>query len=150
MLAYVERALDEQREGRSIPLVIVDQVGGSVIGSTRFMDIEQAHRRLEIGATWIAPAFQRTGANIEAKLLMLGYAFDVAGARKVVFKTDALNEQSRRAILALGAVQEGIFRRHLISDAGRSRDMVFFSILDEEWPGVRERNEARLAAHRAI
>ena len=79
---------------------------------------------------------------------MLGYAFDVAGAQKVVFKTEAPNQQSRRALLALGAIQEGILRRHLISDDGRCRDMVYFSILDDEWPAARERNEARVARRR--
>jgi RimJ/RimL family protein N-acetyltransferase len=148
MRAYVKLALEDQRLGRSLPFAIVDQAGQMVIGSTRFMDVAPEHRRLEIGATWLSPAYQRTGANVEAKLLMLEYAFDVAGAQKVVFKTEALNDQSRRAILALGAIQEGVLRRHLTSDDGRRRDMAYFSILDEEWPAVRERNEARLARRR--
>jgi len=148
MRAYVELALEDQRLGRSLPFAIVDRAGQIVIGSTRFMDIAPEHRRLEIGATWLSPAYQRTGANVEAKLLMLDYAFDVAGAQKVVFKTEALNDQSRRAILALGAVEEGVLRRHLISDDGRRRDMAYFSILDDEWPTVRERNKARLARRR--
>jgi N-acetyltransferase len=145
MSAYVELALADER---SVPFVIVNRSQETIIGSTRFMDIAPEHRRLEIGATWLSPASQRTGANVETKLLMLAYAFDVAGAQKIVFKTEATNEQSRRAILALGAVEEGTLRSHLLSDDGRRRDMVYFSILDDEWPAVRERNEARLASHR--
>ena len=144
MREYVELALADQRRDRSFPFAIVDRARGVVIGSTRFMDIAPEHRRLEIGATWLNPAYHRSGANVEAKLLMLGYAFDIAGAQKVVFKTEALNAQSRRAILALGAVQEGVLRRHLISQEGRRRDMAYFSILDDEWPAVRKLNEARL------
>lgn len=144
MRAYVELALADQSRGRSLPFAIVDRKGERVIGSTRFMEIAPVHRRLEIGATWLTPDCQRTGANVESKLLLLGYAFDLAGAQKVVFKTEALNEQSRNALLALGAVEEGVLRRHLLGDDGRRRDMVYFSILDDEWPAVRERNEARL------
>jgi RimJ/RimL family protein N-acetyltransferase len=150
MSRYVDLALADQRRGLSVPFAIVDRAEGAIIGSTRFMDIAPEHRRVEIGATWIAPAYQRTGANVEAKLLLLTHAFDVAGAQKVVFKTEASNEQSRRALLALGAVEEGILRSHLLSDDGRRRDMVYFSILDGEWPAVRERNEARLARRRKL
>lgn len=150
------RSVDEMRhyvelahgDAASLPFVIVDRASDTVIGSTRFMDIAPEHGRLEIGATWLTPGYQRTGANIEAKLLMLEYAFDVAGAQKVVFKTEASNVQSRRALLGLGAIEEGTLRRHLLSDDGRRRDMVYFSILDDEWPAVRERNEARLARRR--
>ena len=148
MRAYVELALADQSRGRSLPFATVDRKRERVIGSTRFMEIAPAHRRLEIGATWLTPACQRTGANVESKLLLLGYAFDLARAQKVVFKTEALNEQSRNALLALGAVEEGVLRRHLLSDDGRPRDMVYFSILDDEWPAVRERNEARLQQQR--
>ena len=123
--------------------MIVVRSRQTIIGSTRFINIARDHRRLEIGATWLGPQYQRSGANVEAKLPMLGYAFDVAGSQKVVFKTEALNEQSGRALLALRAVEEGVLR-----DDGRRRDMVYLSILDDEWPAVRERNLARLARHR--
>jgi len=148
MRRYVELALADQQRGLSVPFTIVNRADEAIIGSTRFMDIASEHRRVEIGATWLASAYQRTGANIEAKLLLLAHAFDVVGAQKVVFKTEASNGQSRRALLALGAVEEGILRSHLLSDDGRRRDMVYFSILDREWPAVRERNEARLARRR--
>jgi RimJ/RimL family protein N-acetyltransferase len=144
MRAYVRQALDDQREGTALPFAIVDTATDTVIGSTRFMDIAPAHRRLEIGATWLSPSHQRTGANTEAKFLLLRHAFEALGMQRVVFKTELLNEASRAAIARLGAVQEGVFRRHLISDAGRPRDMVYFAILDDDWPAVRERLHTRL------
>ena len=145
MEAYVASALDDQDRGVSLCFVLVSQRTGTVIGTTRFMDIALAHRRLEIGATWVTSAHQRTGANIEAKLLLLRYAFDALGVQKVVLKTETLNEQSRRAILALGATEEGVLRRQFLADTGRARDMVYFSVLDDEWPAVRDRLLARLA-----
>ncbi|HEX8725116.1 MAG TPA: GNAT family protein [Gemmatimonadaceae bacterium] len=147
MQEYIEQALDEQARGASLPFVIVRRADRAVIGSTRFMDIALAHRRLEIGATWLARGAQRTGANVEAKLLLLRHAFETVGVQKVVFKTETLNTQSRTAILALGASEEGTFRRHLIADNGRMRDMVYFAILDSEWPAVCSRLQARLARY---
>jgi N-acetyltransferase len=145
MEAYVGLALQEQQVGQSLPFVIVQRLQGKVIGSTRFMDIARQHRRVEIGASWITSAYQRTGANVEAKLLLLTHAFDVLRVQKVVLKTEALNVRSREAILALGAVEEGTFRRQLLADDGRPRDMVYFSILDDEWPQVRRHLRKRLA-----
>jgi RimJ/RimL family protein N-acetyltransferase len=147
MQEYIDQALAEQARETSLPFVIIRRADQAVIGSTRFMDITLAHRRLEIGATWLTRDAQRTGANVEAKLLLLRHAFETIGVQKVVFKTEALNSQSRSAILALGATEEGTFRRHLIADTGRMRDMVFFSILDSEWPGVRSHLQARLARY---
>lgn len=149
MRAYVEQALGDQARGVSLPFVVNHRASQSVIGSTRFMDIALPHRRLEIGATWYTPAFQGSGANAEAKLLLLSHAFDVLKIQKVVFKTETLNTRSRRAILALGAVEEGTFRKHLLAEDGRSRDMVYFSILDSEWPHVRSRLRERIATQRA-
>jgi RimJ/RimL family protein N-acetyltransferase len=144
MHRYVQAALEEQRRGVSLPFAIVERGNGRPIGSTRYGNIEPAHRRLEIGWTWLALPHQRTAANTEAKLLLLGHAFERLGANRVELKTDALNEQSRRAILRLGAVQEGIFRKHIVCASGRVRDTVYFSILDTEWPSVRARLQARL------
>jgi RimJ/RimL family protein N-acetyltransferase len=121
MQEYVEQALAEQERNVSLPFVIVRRGDQAVIGSTRYLDIALVHRRLEIGATWLARAAQRTGANVEAKLLLLRHAFETIGVQKVVFKTEALNTQSRSAILAMGAVEEGTFRRHLIAENGRRR-----------------------------
>ena len=147
MRDYIEQALVDQARGVSLPFVIARRADRAVMGSTRFMEIAPEHRRVEIGATWLTPAAQRTGANVDAKLLLLTHAFETLGMQRVVLKTETLNTQSRTAILALGAVEEGTFRRHLIADDGRMRDMVYFSILDTEWPAVRARLRARLAQH---
>lgn len=142
MRAYVQAALDEQRRGVALPFVIIDQASGEVIGSTRYANIEATDRRLEIGWTWLASSRQRTGANTEAKLLLLAHAFEVLGAMRVEFKTDALNEKSRRALARIGAVEEGTFRKHRMTASGRVRDTVYFSIIDTEWPATRARLEA--------
>jgi N-acetyltransferase len=147
MHGYVAQALAEQERGASLPFAITRRADQAVIGSTRYMDIALPHRRLEIGSTWLAPSAQRTGANVEAKRLLLAHAFDTLGMQKVVLKTEVLNMQSRTAILALGAVEEGVFRKQFISETGRSRDMIYFSILDTEWPAVRSRLEQRLARY---
>ena len=144
MRDYVDQALEEQARGVSLPFAVVRREDRAVIGSTRFMDIALPHRRVEIGATWFTGSAQRTGANIETKLLLLTHAFDTLQLQKVVFKTETLNVQSRAAILALGATEEGTFRKHLLADSGRARDMVYFSILDTEWPEVRSRLRVRL------
>jgi N-acetyltransferase len=137
MRRYVTTALEQRGRGVSEPFAIVDLASGRVIGSTRYMEITPEHRRLEIGYTWLGAAWQRTGANSEAKRLLLTHAFETLGAIRVVFKTETNNVQSRAAITRLGAVQEGIFRQHLIADSGRRRDMVYFAILDSEWPAVK-------------
>jgi RimJ/RimL family protein N-acetyltransferase len=142
MRAYVQTALDEQRRGVAVPFVIIDQASGEAIGSTRYANIEPTDRRLEIGWTWLASSRQRTGANTEAKLLLLAHAFEVLGAMRVEFKTDALNEKSRRALARIGAVEEGTFRKHRMTASGRVRDTVYFSIIDTEWPATRARLEA--------
>jgi N-acetyltransferase len=116
-----------------------------VVGSTRYGNIDPPNRRLEIGWTWITPAYQRTAVNTEAKLLLLAHAFERLEAHRVELKTDALNEKSRKAILRLGAVEEGIFRKHIVTASGRVRDTVYYSIIDTEWPVVKARLESRLA-----
>jgi len=147
MQAYVLTALDEQRRGVSLPFVIIDQASDQVIGSTRYANIETSHRRLEIGWTWLTSSHQRSGANTEAKLLLLTHAFDVLGANRVEFKTDSLNVQSRTAILRLGATVEGTFRNHMIiPESGRVRHTVYFSIIDSEWPAIKATLTARLRA----
>lgn len=128
-----------------MPFVIVDVATSTVIGSTQLMDIALQHFRLEIGATWLTPTHQRSRANTEAKLLLLGHAFETLGIKRVVFKTEALNGQSRIALARIGAVEEGTFRQHLYTSAGRARDMVYFSILENEWLGVKASLTNRLA-----
>jgi N-acetyltransferase len=145
MRSYVATALDEQRRGVALPFAIVDAGTGKAIGSTRFAAIDAQNRRVEIGWTWLALSHQRTAANTEAKRLLLGHAFEAQGAIRVELKTDALNEKSRNAIRRIGAVEEGIFRKHSVTPSGRVRDVVYHSIIDTEWPGVRARLDERLA-----
>ena len=122
----------------------VERASGRAVGSTRFGDIAPEHGRVEIGWTWIAPSRQRTAVNTEAKLLQLTYAFDDLGATRVALKTDGRNERSQRAIERLGAVREGILRRHVRLPDGFIRDTVYYSILADEWPAVKARLTERL------
>jgi N-acetyltransferase len=140
----VAKALLEQERGESVVFATVERASRRVIGSTRFMSIDRANRRVEIGSTWIVPAWQRTAVNTEAKYLMLRHAFETWGCVRVELKTDALNEKSRKAILRIGAKEEGTLRKHVITWTGRIRDSVYFSILDAEWPEVKVRLEERL------
>jgi RimJ/RimL family protein N-acetyltransferase len=145
----VKKAFDEQERGESIVFATVERQSGRVIGSTRFMNIDRANRRVEIGSTWIAPAWQRTAVNTEAKYLMLRHAFEVWQCFRVELKTDALNLKSRNAILRIGAKEEGTLRRHVLTWTGRVRDSVYFSILDSEWPDVKVKLEATRAQNAA-
>jgi RimJ/RimL family protein N-acetyltransferase len=140
----VEKIFDEQQRGESVAFATVEVGSGQVIGSTRFMNIDRANRRVEIGSTWIIPAWQRTTVNTEAKLLMLRHAFEEWRCIRVELKTDALNQKSRNAILRIGAEEEGTLRKHVITWTGRARDSVYFSILDTEWPEVKARLEQKL------
>lgn len=140
---YVDRILAEQEAGLSVGFVTVVRNSGEVVGSTRFMNIDAPNRHVEIGSTWIVPAWQRTAVNTEAKYLMFRHAFEHWRCLRVELKTDALNQQSRAAILRLGAKEEGTFRKHVITPTGRVRDSVYFSILDSEWPEVKLRLEKR-------
>ena len=144
MQTWVEDALAVQNAGSAIPFATTLRETGKVIGSTRFMNIDSAHRRAEIGATWIAPAWQRSRVNTEAKYLMLRYAFEEQRRRRVEFKTSSNNMKSRTAILRLGASEEGTFRKHMIQEDGSNRDTVYFSIVDDEWPTVKARLELAL------
>jgi len=141
----IAKAFQEQDRGESIVFATVEQNSGRAIGSTRFMNIDRVNRRVEIGSTWIAPPWQRTAVNTEAKYLMLRHAFEVWKCMRVELKTDALNTKSRNAILRIGAKEEGTLRRHLLTHTGRVRDTVYFSILDHEWPEVKAKLEARLS-----
>ena len=141
----VDKAFDEQARGESVVFATTERATGKTIGSTRFMNIDRVNRRVEIGSTWIAPAWQRTAINTEAKYLMLRHAFEVWNCMRVELKTDALNQKSRNAILRIGAKEEGTLRRHLVTATGRVRDTVYFSILDDEWPAVKTALEAKLA-----
>jgi N-acetyltransferase len=148
MRTMVEAALAAAAEGREVPFATVERESGRVVGSTRYLSIDAHHRRLEIGYTWIALAWQRSAVNTEAKLLQLRYAFDSLGALRVEFKTDSLNDKSRAALRGIGAVEEGTLRNHMVTDSGRRRHSVYFSVIEEEWPDVRRHLEARLAGFR--
>ena len=141
---WAETAIRNRQVGSEFPFVTHDVPTGRPIGSSRFMNIALDHRRLEIGWTWVAPPWQRTGANREAKLLMLRHAFEVLGCRRVEFKTDSNNEPSRNALLGIGATFEGIFRKHMVMPGDGVRHSAWYSVIDEEWPSVRARLEESL------
>jgi RimJ/RimL family protein N-acetyltransferase len=144
MAAYIQSALDAQAAGSALPFATVLVASGQVVGSTRFMNIDPANRRVEIGATWIAGPWRRTAVNTEAKYLMLRHAFETLRCIRVELKTDALNQRSRDAIRRIGAIEEGTLRQHIITWSGRLRDSVYFSILDSEWPRVKRDLENKL------
>ena len=145
MVDNVRSALVEGEAGRQVPFATIEVGSGQVVGTTRFLTIDRAHRRVEIGGTRVGLAWQRTPINTEAKFLMLRHAFEVWGLNRVEFKTDGLNTRSRAAIARLGAVEEGTLRQHRISHGGRVGDSVYFSIIAPDWPEVRARLEAQLA-----
>ncbi len=146
--SWFAASLASSEAGSECVLVTVARSSGEVIGSTRFLALRPEHRGLEVGATWLVPSMWRTGANAEAKLLMLGHAFERLGCMRVEFKTDARNERSRAALSALPAHFEGIFRRHMLTPNVGVRDSAYYSVTDEEWPEVRANLERRIAAAR--
>jgi N-acetyltransferase len=145
---YLDEALREQAEGRSVPFATIDLGSGQVAGCTRFGNIEPKHRRVEIGWTWVGRPFQRSHVNTEAKYLMLRHAFEVWECRRVELKTNVRNERSRAAMVRIGAREEGILRKHALSDSGVSRDTIYYSVIDDEWPEVKGRLEEMIARNR--
>jgi RimJ/RimL family protein N-acetyltransferase len=145
MARYIEHAIAGRVAGTVMPFAIVRRADNRVVGSTRFWKIDRSNRKLEIGHTWLSASVQRTGANTEAKYLLLRHAFDVMNCVRVQFTTDELNEKSRAAILRIGAKQEGIVRHERIMPDGRKRNSVRFSIIDAEWPEVRAALEQKMA-----
>jgi N-acetyltransferase len=141
---FLRDAEAQHQAGRELAFATVDLASGAVIGSTRFRCIEAAHKRVEIGFTFIARSWQRTYANTEAKYLMLSHAFEEWRVNRVELLTDALNTQSRNAIVRIGAREEGVLRAHMVMRDGRLRDSAVYSIVAAEWPGVREALEAKL------
>jgi len=144
MMAYIKAALQGRARKQELPFVIIRPQSGQVVGTTRFYNIRSEDRATAIGCTWLSQSFQRTAVNTECKLLLLRHAFELWNCVRVEFITDVLNEQSRAAILRLGAKQEGILRNHMIMPNGRVRDSVFFSIIKGEWPEVRRGLLAKL------
>ena len=137
-------ALRDQAAGTALPFATVAVASGRVVGSTRLRDAVPAHRRVEIGSTWIGAPWRRTAVNTEAKLLMLEHAFDRLGCVRVEFRVDAGNEPSRQAVRRLGAVEEGTLRSYVVTAGGEARDVVSYSIVAAEWPSVRARLRALL------
>jgi RimJ/RimL family protein N-acetyltransferase len=144
--AYVRKVLELQEAGLALPFTTVVNEGNRVIGSTRYMNIDAANHRVEIGTTWIAKSWQRTFVNTDAKFLMLRHAFEVLGCNAVELRTHRLNEQSRAAIERLGAKLDGILRQHMIMPDGHIRDTAVYSIVRDEWPVVKGQLEQRLAS----
>ena len=144
LAAWLDGALANAAAGTEVPFATIDLASGRAIGSTRFLSIVPEHRRLEIGWTWVGRAFQRTGANREAKLLQLRHAFEELGANRVEFKTDSRNEASRAALLGIGATFEGVFRNHIVMPDGPLRHSAYYSVVVEDWPEVRQRLDAAL------
>lgn len=147
MLDYMNDAIEHFELGTQLAFVTIQKATNKIVGSTRFMNIDLEHKRAEIGSTWINPNWQRTSINTEAKLLMLEHAFEIWECIRVELKTDALNEKSRNAILRIGAKAEGTLRQHIITESGRFRDTVYYSIIDSEWQDVRTNLEAKLRSY---
>ena len=144
MRGYMDAALELQRGGTTLPFVTIERSSGQIVGSTRFGNYDPANRRIEIGWTWIAPRWQRTAINTEAKYLMLSHAFEKLHCVRVELKTDVLNTRSRKAMLRIGAKEEGVLRKHSLVWDGRYRDSIYYSILDDEWATVKQELEKML------
>jgi N-acetyltransferase len=144
--AWLDEALGHGARGEHVPFAVLDATTLTPLGSTRFLSLRPEHRGLEIGWTWLTRSAWSTGANVEAKLLLLTHAFENLGCMRVEFKTDALNERSRRALAALPAQFEGVFRKHMLAgnDGTRLRDSAWFAIVDDDWPQVKANLERRL------
>jgi RimJ/RimL family protein N-acetyltransferase len=147
MEALVTSDLQAQASGTKIVFAQIEPVTGRAIGSTSYLDLNRSNRALEIGSTWIGKPWQRTGINTEAKYLLLRHAFEDLGAVRVQLKTDKRNHQSQAAIERLGALREGILRKHMIVQGGFIRDTVMYSVTEDEWPAVKANLEQKMTAH---
>lgn len=145
---WLELSLDATAAGREGVFVIRRRADDTVVGSSRYLAVRPPDRVVEIGWTWLNPSAWRSGINVETKLLLLGYAFETLDCVRVELKTDARNERSRRAMAALPAQFEGVLRKHMIVPTLGQRDSAYYSVLDDEWPGVRENLVRRLGASR--
>lgn len=145
MAAHIREAIARCASGTAYPFAVIHVPSGRAIGCTRYLDIQPNSRALEIGGTWYAPAYQRSSVNTECKYLLLRHAFEHLGCLRVHFRTDLRNERSQRALERIGAVKEGVLRKNLTMPDGYQRSSVVYSILDDEWPAVKERLEELLA-----
>jgi RimJ/RimL family protein N-acetyltransferase len=148
-LGFIAAAQESGPEGVQFPFVLLDAASGAVAGTTRYLDIREAQRGLEIGWTVVGTAWQRTRLNTEAKMLLMRHAFETLGALRVQFKTDERNVQSRRALERLGTTFEGVLRAHRIRPDGTLRSSAYYSVLHTEWPDVRRRLESLLQQRHA-
>jgi len=144
MMKHIREALEAKERGEQLPFALIATDSETIVGSTRFLNIDPPNRKLEIGWTWVADRWQRTGVNQETKYLMLRQAFETLGVVRVEFAVDLLNFRARKSVLGIGATEEGTLRRHMANWDGNSRDTVYYSILDSEWPDVKKSLEARL------
>jgi RimJ/RimL family protein N-acetyltransferase len=144
MHAWIVDLLEYQKKGMDLPFAVIHLETGQAIGATRYLEIHTHDQGLEIGGTWYAVNFQRTAVNTECKYLLLKHAFETLGFIRVQFKTDLRNERSQRAIERIGAVKEGVLRKHMILPDGSVRHSVYYSILDDEWPAVKIQLEEKL------
>lgn len=147
MEAVIQARLQAQAGGDTVAFAQIDLASGKAVGSTTYLNISRRDRGLEIGNTWLGKPWQRTGINTEAKYLLLQHAFEELGAVRVQLKTDGRNLQSQAAIAQIGAVREGVLRKHSLVRHGFIRDSVMFSVLDNEWPAVKARLEAMMATY---
>ncbi|WP_102692296.1 GNAT family N-acetyltransferase [Rummeliibacillus pycnus] len=138
---YVTTSLANKEKGVEFPFVIINPATNAIIGSTKYMDIDVKHKRLEIGFTWLTPAYWRTPVNTNCKYLLLQYCFEVLNLNRVQIKTDHENKQSQKAIERIGAQKEGILRNHMIRKDGTVRNTVMYSVTSEDWPMVKSKLE---------
>ena len=136
---YFDIALTEKKEGMSYPFAVYDKKSGSYAGSTRYGNISFVHKKVEIGWTWYHPTFQRTGINKACKALLLNFGFNELHLNRMELKTSSLNLKSQGAMLKIGAVKEGLMRKHMITDHGLPRDNIYFSFINDEWPMIKEK-----------
>ena len=134
---YFDAALEEKKNKRSYPFAYYNKRTGQYAGSTRFGNIEFAHKKVEIGWTWIHPSLQGTGFNKHCKFLLLSFGFEILLLNRIELKTSLLNLKSQKAMLKIGAIKEGIFRKNIINDDGTIRDTMYFSFINEEWPAIK-------------
>lgn len=149
MRTWVEELLQLEKLGSDLPFTVIYAETGRAVGCTRYLNIHHTDRSLEIGGTWYGLDYQRTAVNTEAKYLLLRHAFEVLGCVRVNFKADSRNIRSQRAIERLGAVKEGLLRKHMVLPDGFVRDSVIYSIIDDDWPTVKIHLEGKLNQNRA-
>lgn len=137
--AFIREAVNARKDKTRLAFTSIHRPSGQVAGGTAFLNISFKDKRVEIGWSWLAPAFQRSGINRNNKFLLMEYAFETLGFERVEFKTDLLNQQARKGLLGIGAVEEGVLRSHTLMPFGRRRDTIYYSVLKSEWPGVKSR-----------